>query len=122
MVDERASKDWAGSWQRLALIWGLPVAIMAASSNLTPAPRGVVWTVMLLFMGGACLANARRCSRTHCFYTGPFLILMAGVLALYAKGLLSLGGNAWGLLASIALGGAAILCCVSESMWGRYQR
>lgn len=95
---------------------------MVASTSLAPTLRGVVWTVMLLLMGGACLANARRCNRTHCLYTGPFLILMAALVALYTLGLLSLGGNAWGLLASIAFGGSAVLCCLTESMWGRYQR
>lgn len=118
--NECAAKDWAGSWKGLALIWGLPTALMAASANLAPDLRAIVWTVMLLVMGGACLANARRCNRTHCYYTGPFLILMAALVALYALGLLPLGRNGWGALATIALGGAAILCCISERIRGRY--
>ena len=122
MTEERAAKDWAGSWQGLMWIWGLPAAAMIASAILAPALRGVVWTAMLLFMGAACLANARRCNRTHCRYTGPFLILMAGLVALYALGLLPLGANSWGLLASLAFGGSAILCCASESILGRYRR
>lgn len=95
---------------------------MLAAANLDPTFRGIVWTVVLLFMGGACLANARRCGRTHCRYTGPFLVLMAALVALYTLGFLPIGRNAWGLLASFAFGGSAILCCVSESIWGRYQR
>lgn len=77
---------------------------------------------MLLFMGGACLANARRCRRTHCRYTGPFLILMAAIVALYALGFVPLGGNGWAVLSTIALGGSIALCCISESMLGKYQR
>ncbi|HEX3423127.1 MAG TPA: hypothetical protein VHS33_06975 [Sphingomicrobium sp.] len=122
MAKERVASDWAGSWQGLALIWGIPAAAMAASAILVPGLRGIVWTVMLLFMGGACLANARRCNRTHCRYTGPFLILMAALVALYALGLVPLGASAWGPLATIAFGGSAILCCLSESILGRYQR
>ena len=122
MAEEPSSKDWAGSWRGLALIWGLPAVLMVASASLAATPRGLVWTLMLLFMGAACLANVRRCNRTHCRYTGPFLILMAAFVALYTLGLLPLGGNAWGLLAIIAFGGSAILCCLSELMWGRYQR
>lgn len=121
MAEEHRAKDWAGSWSGLALIWGLPAAIMFASASLAPTPRGIVWTAILLLMGSACLANARRCNRTHCRYTGPFLILMAALVGLYTLGLLPLGGNAWGRLAGIAFGGSAILCCVSESMWGRYR-
>lgn len=120
--EKRDARDWAGSWQGLALIWGFPAAAMFVSSGLAPPLRGAVWTVMLLFMGGACLANARRCSRTHCRYTGPFLILMAALVALYALGVLPLGEHAWGALAGIAFGGSAVLCCASESMWGRYRR
>ena len=122
MDEEHARKDWAGSWYGLTLLWGVPSGIIAASAYLAPSPRGFVWTLMLLFMGSACLANARRCNRTHCRYTGPFLVLMALLVALYTMHLLPLGGNAWGLLASVAVGGSVILCCASEMMWGRYQR
>lgn len=120
LTKERGSRDWAASWLGLALIWGLPAVVMAAAASLPPRPRGAIWTLMLLFMGGACLANARRCHRTHCRYTGPFLILMAALVGLYTLGLLSLGRNAWGLLAALAFGGSAILCCLSESRFGRY--
>lgn len=122
LVTPRPTRDWAGSWQGLALIWGLPAATMIAAASLDPAPRGIVWTVVLLFMGGACLVNASRCNRTHCRFTGPFLVLMAALVALYTLGFLPIGRNAWGLLASVAFGGSAIICCVSESIWGRYQR
>jgi hypothetical protein len=122
VTEKPASTDWAGSWRGLALIWGLPAAIMAESASLGQTPRGVVWTTMLLFMGGACLANARRCHRTHCRYTGPFLILMAGIVALYTLGVVPLGGNGWTLLSAIAFGGSIALCFISESMLGRYQR
>ena len=122
MSEEGAARDWAGSWRGLALIWGLPAAVMVTTSNLAQTPRGIIWTAMLLFMGSACLANARRCHRTHCRYTGPFLILMAAIVALYALGLVPLGGNGWTLLSAIALGGSVALCCISESILGRYQR
>ena len=114
--------DWTGSWRGLILIWGLPIAVMIASASLPPLLRGSLWTVMLLFMGVACLVNARRCYRTHCFYTGPFLILMAAIVAFYTLGLVPLGRNGWGTLASITFGGAAILCCVTERLRGRYLR
>ena len=122
MGEEGDARDWAASWRGLALIWGLPAAIMIAAGSLAPGARGVVWTLMLLFMGCSCLVNARRCGRTHCRYTGPFLVLMAGLVALYGTGLLPLGDKAWGLFATVAFGGSAILCGVSESMWGRYRR
>jgi 1,4-dihydroxy-2-naphthoate octaprenyltransferase len=121
-VVECVPSDWTSSWQHLATIWGLPVALMVASAILAPRPRGAVWTALLLFMGGACLVNARRCHRTHCYYTSPFLILMAAVVALYTLGFVPLGSNGWGTLASVTFGGVAILCCVTERIRGRYLR
>src|SRR6266852_7249120 len=34
--------------------------------------RTAVWTAALSIMGTACLANAVRCGRVHCYITGPF--------------------------------------------------
>ena len=121
-AQECAATDWAGSWQRLTVIWGLPATVMVASAGLVSWLRGVVWILMLLFMGGACFANARRCHRTHCYFTGPFLVLMAALVALYTLGLMPLGSNGWGALASITIAGTAILCCVTERIRGRYLR
>lgn len=72
---------------------------MLAASFLEPQARAVIWTAMLVWMGGACLANARRCGRTHCWLTGPFFILMAAGVAAYAGGLVDLGEHSWAFLA-----------------------
>src|SRR5262245_32733583 len=64
-------KDWASDRRSLMLLWGVPAAAMVGSGLLEPAARGAVWTVALIWMGAACLANVRRCSRTHCRFTGP---------------------------------------------------
>jgi len=34
-------------------------------------------------MGGACLVNAVRCGRLHCYVTGPFFLLGAIGLVFY---------------------------------------
>ena len=93
---------------------------MLIAGFLGPLPRAVIWTAMLLWMGGACLANARRCSRTHCYLTGPFFILMAAGVVAYAGGLLDLGARGWGLLGGITLIGAVALWWASERAWGRF--
>src|SRR5262245_54739924 len=61
--------DWTGDWLSLTLLWGVPAATMVGSGLLEPAARGAVWTVALIWMGTACLTNARRCRRTHCKFT-----------------------------------------------------
>lgn len=83
-------KDWAGDGLTLATVWGFPTAVMLAATLLEPTLRAVVWAAMLIWMGGACVANARRCGRTHCRYTGPFFLVMAGLVVAYAAGIAAL--------------------------------
>jgi hypothetical protein len=45
---------------------------MLAASWIEPMLRAAVWAAMLIWMGGACVANACLCGRTHCRYTGSF--------------------------------------------------
>lgn len=40
-----------------------------------------LWTPALAFAGAACLVNAARCGRRHCFFTGPLYLAAAGVVA-----------------------------------------
>ena len=119
---EGTAADWASDWRSLALLWGLPGAAMIGAAFLDPALRGVVWTIMLLWMGGACLANARRCSRTHCRFTGPFLFTMAGCVVAYGLGFMPLGSGGWIILGSITLIGFAIIWWASERRWGMFSR
>lgn len=77
---------------------------------------------MLLSMGGACFANARRCNRTHCRFTGPIFILMAAIVAAYAGGMLALGLHGWSILAGATLVGTTVLWWGSERLWGRFTR
>ena len=93
---------------------------MLIATFFEPLPRAIIWTAMLLWMGGVCLANARRCGRTHCYLTGPFFIVMAAGVAAYAGGLLDLGADGWGILGGVTLTGALGLCWVSERAWGRF--
>jgi hypothetical protein len=93
---------------------------MLAATFVEPQRRAVVWTAMLLWMGGACLANARRCRRTHCKVTGPFFLLMAAAVVAYSSGLVDLGPHGWAILGGVTLVGTLGLWWGSERMWGRY--
>lgn len=121
MTDDcRSERDWAGNRWSLSLVWGLPGLIMLAAGMVGPVPRGVIWTAMLLWMGGACLLNARRCTRTHCRFTGPFLIVMAVLVVGYATGVLALGAHGWVVLGGITFVGFVILWWASERTWGTF--
>lgn len=113
-----ALKDWASDKRTFVMLWGLPSGAILAAGFLGPMPRTIIWTVMLLLMGGACIANARRCSRTHCRFTGPFLILMAALVVGYAVGLLSLGSHGWNILEGTIFAGSAMLWWGSERILG----
>jgi len=72
-------------------------------------------------MGVACIMNALRCGRVHCYLTGPFFLLMALVALSYGLGILRLGKNGWNLLGLITLIGAIALWCLPEMFLGKYR-
>jgi hypothetical protein len=118
MAEECGSKDWAGRWTSLVGLWGIPAAAMLAAMLLEPAFRAIVWPTALIWMGGACLANARWCRRTHCRFTGPFYLLMAALVIAYAAGLVPIGDRGWAILGAVVIVGTAVLWWGSERIWG----
>jgi hypothetical protein len=87
---------------------------------LEPGLRATVWIAMLVWMGLACLANARRCGRTHCRYTGPFFFGAAGVVAAHAAGVLPLGTQPWLMLGTLVVVGNALIWWARERLLGTY--
>jgi hypothetical protein len=114
-------KDWAGDWVTLALVWGLPAATMLAAFGIGPMPRAAVWAAMLTWMGAACIANARRCGRTHCRYTGPFFLLMAGFVGPYASGTVPHGPYGWIIIVVITVIGNGLIWWGSERLLGTFR-
>ena len=82
----------------LASVWFcLPVIAIVATAqhDVGLGLRTTVWTVALSIMGAACITNAVRCGRTHCYITGPFFLVMAVLTLLYGVGVIPLGANGW---------------------------
>jgi hypothetical protein len=73
-------------------------------------------------MGVACIVNALRCGRVHCYLTGPFFLLMALIALSYGLGMLHLGWNGWNLLGLMTLIGAIALWCLPEMLLGKYRK
>ena len=119
---ELGRSDWASAWRSFIIFWGLPSGFMLVATRLGPQQRTMIWTAMLFWMGVACLANARRCGRTHCRFTGPFFILMAASVPALGSGIVDLGQHGWSILSGIILIGATALGWASEHAWGRYSR
>ena len=105
------------------LLYCLPVIAIVAS-GFEPVSRGwrtAVWTASLAVMGGACIANASRCGRIHCYFTGPFFLLAALAALLYGIGVIPLGANGWNWIGMAVLIGAIVFGCLPELLFGKYR-
>jgi len=120
VASAKRNADWARGI-RGCLTWGIPIAILLLSPEIGTRYLVIVWPVLLTVMGVACLLNARRCGRTHCYVTGPFFLLLAGVALLYGIGLLPLGSRGWSTLSLALVIGTVGLCFGSEWILGRYR-
>ena len=115
-------RDFLGHRLGYVLAWGLPIGAMVLAVPLAPPLKSIVWTLALVWMGAACLANAARCGRMHCYVTGPFFLVIAGVSALHGLGIVSFGPAGW-LWLGLTLGvGTAVLWWLPERLWGKYAR
>ena len=59
-----------------AWLWYLP-AIVVLIGLAWHQGRSWLWLPAFSVMGVACLANAARCGRLHCYVTGPVFLLTA---------------------------------------------
>jgi hypothetical protein len=118
------SRDILSSpWRALAVFWLPAIAIVVAgSSGFSSSWRTTVWTVALVTMGAACMVNAFRCGRVHCYLTGPFFLVMALVTLLYGLGGMPQVRDGWNLIGLTILVGAIILCWLPEMLLGKYRR
>lgn len=105
------------------LWWLPPIAIVAtASSGFSVAWRTIVWIIALGLMATGCIVNALRCGRVHCYFTGPFFLLMAIVTLLFGIGILPLGRNGWNWIGLTILLGAIAFYYLPEVFLGKYRR
>lgn len=115
------SCDILSSRRRVFFPYWLPaIAIVVAGAlAMSSGWRTAVWTVGLATMGVACIVNALRCGRVHCYLTGPIFLLMALAALSYGLGILRLRWNGWNLLGLITLIGAFALWCLPEMFFGQ---
>lgn len=116
----RTAKDWAGNLRAYALAWGVPSLAIIAGSLVDPLARSAIWVVALIWMGTACLMNARRCGRTHCRFTGPFYLVLIIPVLLHGFGLFPFGPYAWWILGAVILFGGKIIWWATEATWGKF--
>ncbi|WP_298432308.1 hypothetical protein [uncultured Jannaschia sp.] len=120
-MSDKSSRDLLGSASGSFIAWWLPLGAMLLAIPLPNCPKTVIWLLALVWMGGACLLNARRCGRVHCRYTGPYLLAMTCPVLGHGTGLVPLGGGGWQWLGLAVGGGTAAICGRSERFMGRYR-
>lgn len=123
-MNEAATKqDWVASSRAYAVAWGIPSAALLVGILLPASARAIIWPAALVWMGAACILNAFRCGRLHCYLTGPFFLVMAAVTALHGFGIVSLGSNGWWWLGlTLVIVGGGLLWYLPERVWGKYAR
>ena len=120
---ESNSRDWVSNFPARLAAWDLPTLAIIVSLLADTGTRTAVWSISLAWMGIACLANAKRCGRRHCHYTGPFFLLMAVATLLHGGGIVSLGPHGWWWLGSILIIiGYGVLWYLPERLWGKFRR
>ena len=124
MNDKCAQRDLVKDTKTMWLLWVLPVATILISGYFANGGwvMTVSWTLSLVVMGVGCVANARGCGRMHCYFTGPFFLLMAVVSFAHGLQLLPLGPRGWSYIGTTLLVGGILLCVVPEQVWGRYHK
>jgi predicted membrane channel-forming protein YqfA (hemolysin III family) len=123
MNEACSQRDLAKSPKTMWLLWGGPTAVILVTGYASDGGwiMTIGWTLSLVVMGVACLVNARGCRRTHCYFTGPFFLVMAIVSLLHGLQIWSLGTHGWSYIGVALLLGGIVLCFIPERLWGEYR-
>jgi len=111
------SKPWL-----TLLVWRAPLLLLVIGAFTGSAVRTALWTSALTVMGCACVANAARCGRRHCYFTGPVFLLGALASLTYGVGVLPFGARGWSWISSAVLVAYIVLRRLPERFFGTYTR
>ena len=116
----QTSRDWLNGVQASLLAWWLPHAAIFTGLFVPVTIRAAIWITALIWMGTACLLNARRCNRTHCRFTGPYYLAMIVPVVVLGFGVVSAGIYGWISLGLFIVGGSGLIWWATERTWGKF--
>ena len=99
------------------LLWRVPLLVFVVGLFLETVPRTLLWTPAFLVAGTACLVNASRCGRIHCYVTGPLYLLAATATVLRGLGMLAMP---WAVIAFGVPAGTVAAYAVERAL-GKYR-
>src|SRR5260221_7696536 len=114
------SRDWLGSVHTSLLAWWMPKAAIVAGLFVPVSFRALIWIIALIWMGTACILNARRCNRTHCRYTGPYYVAMIVPVFLLGMGVIAGGIYGWIFLGVFIVGRGGLICVGTKPALGEF--
>jgi len=114
------ARDWLRTPRTSLLSWWIPQAAIVAGLFVPMPTRVAIWVIALVWMGTACMLNARRCGRTHCRYTGPYYLAMIVPVLILGSGLVSADFYGWLAMAVLILAGSKLIWWASERAWGKF--
>jgi hypothetical protein len=110
------AEDLLRGWKGVFL-WCLPIAGVIVGMSWAKG-RAWLWIPAFLVMGGACLANAARCGRRHCYLSGPLFLLAAAYVVLAEFQVVPMRPGIF-LNTVVVL---SVIVCLAEIPFGRYRR
>ena len=114
------SKDWVSDPRSYVPAWGIPGMMLLVGMFVDPVTRTVMWAGALVWKGAACVANAARCGRTHCYFTGPYFLLLAVGTVLHGFHFIDLGPNGWMWLGLAIIAGGGFIWLITERVGGKF--
>lgn len=119
-----AKSDLVENKLSFLLIWGAPSLLIALTYfiKLHNIIHTAIWFLSLLLMGFGCLINAKNCNRYHCYYTGPYFLVLAAISIMHGFAIFSLGEYGWHYLGISLLSGFIFLYLFLERFTGKYRK
>jgi len=115
------NKDFTTDRVTAILLWGIPHIVFFIGIFTNPELRTILWPSALSIAGIACLINAFRCGRIHCYFTGPFYLLMAILSLLYGLDIFQFGQLGWIWIGGTVVIVGPLLIRVPERIFGKYK-
>ena len=110
------AEDLLRGWKGV-LLWCVPIAGVIVGMSW-PRGRAWLWIPAFFVMGLACMANAVRCGRLHCYLSGPLFLLAAAYVVLAEVHLVPMRPGVF--LDTVLV--LAVLACLAEIPFGRYRK